>query len=108
MFRVDADPGALEWLEAHARPSPLVIDYDVRRCCGGGKICQVHVRVRSTREVPAAFESGQMPDGTIVLIDPRAAKRLPARLTLTVRGFGRLKRLDLALDGEQWGELLYT
>jgi hypothetical protein len=37
----------------------------------------------------------------------RAAARLPNRFGLTVRGFGPLKKLDLVLDGEQWGRLLY-
>lgn len=108
MFQVDADPAARDWLEAHERPDPLVIAYDVHRCCGGGKICQVRVRAGSSRDAHAAYAAGQMADGTEVLIDVHAAKRLPARFTLTVRGVGRWKHLDLDLDGEQWGELLYT
>ena len=108
MFQVDADPAARDWLDAHERPDPLVIAYDVHRCCGGGKICQVRVRTRSKHDLPAAYAAGQMSDGTRVLIDLHAAKRLPARFMLTVRGIGRLKHLDLALDGEHWGELLYT
>ena len=47
-------------------------------------------------------------DGTRFLIDRRAAARLPRRFGLTVRGFGRMKHLDLSLAGDQWGELLYT
>lgn len=108
MFFVDADPAALDWLAAHERPDPLVIAYDVHRCCGGGKICQVHVRAQSTSDARDIYSAGRMPDGTHVLIDQRAAKRLPARFSLTVRGIGPLKHLDLVLDGEQWGELLYT
>jgi hypothetical protein len=46
-------------------------------------------------------------DGVQLLVDPRAAARLPARFGLTVRGLGPLKHLDLVLDGEQWGNLLY-
>ena len=46
-------------------------------------------------------------DGTEVLIDPRAGARLPSRFGLTVRGIGPLKHLDLDLEGEQWGRLLY-
>jgi len=49
-----------------------------------------------------------MEDGTRFLIDRRAAARLPAGFGLTVRGMGPLKHLDLDLEGEQWGELLYT
>ena len=55
-----------------------------------------------------ANASGTLTDGRSVLIDRRAAARLPERFTLTVRGLGPLKHLDLELDGEQWGELLYT
>ncbi len=46
-------------------------------------------------------------DGTRIAIDRRAAARLPSRFRLTARGFGRFKHLDLELDGEQWGALLY-
>jgi len=108
MFQVEADAAARDWFETHRRPDPLVIAYDVRRCCGGGKICSVDVRARSNRDRSDTYAVGQMPDGTRVLIDLRAARRLPERFTLTVRGIGPLKHLDLALDGEQWGELLYT
>lgn len=45
--------------------------------------------------------------GTQFLIDPRAARRLPAGLLLTARG-RRRKHIDLVLTGEEWGELLYT
>jgi hypothetical protein len=48
-----------------------------------------------------------MDDGTPLLIDRRAAARLPASFGLTVRGLGPLRHLDLDLDGEQWGRLLY-
>jgi hypothetical protein len=46
-------------------------------------------------------------DGTRLLVDRRAARRLPSRFGLTVRGLGPFKRLDLQLTGEQWGALLY-
>jgi hypothetical protein len=48
-----------------------------------------------------------MDDGTKFLIDRRAAARLPSHFGLTVRGLGPLRHLDLALEGEQWGTLLY-
>jgi hypothetical protein len=54
------------------------------------------------------YKAAALPDGTKFLIDPRAAKRLPGRFGLTVRGLGRFKHLDLDLDGDEWGELLYT
>ena len=40
--------------------------------------------------------------------DPRAAARLPERIGLTVRGGGPFRRLDLDLEPDQWGDLLYT
>jgi hypothetical protein len=106
-FHLEADSGAREWLEGHPSAAPWVIAYDVHRCCGGGKICQVKVRELSRKDDPEAFVSGALGDGTRFLIDRRAAARLPSRFGLTVRGLGPLKHLDLALDGEQWGTLLY-
>jgi hypothetical protein len=106
-FQLQADGGAREWLERHPAKAPRVIAYDVHRCCGGGKICQVSVRELSDRDNPAEFASGVLEDGTRFLIDRRAAARLPSRFGLTVRGLGPLKHLDLDLEGEQWGTLLY-
>jgi hypothetical protein len=65
------------------------------------------VRELSRKDDPAEYSTGVMDDGTKFLIDRRAAARLPLRFGLTVRGLGRLKHLDLKLDGEQWGTLLY-
>ena len=107
-FELNADPDAQAWLEAHPSSEPRVIEYDVHRCCGGGKICQVRVRERSRSDEPARFVSATLQDGSPILIDARAAARLPARFGLTVRGRGSRKRLDLALDSDEWGELLYT
>jgi hypothetical protein len=84
-----------------------VISYDVHRCCGGGKICEVNFRERSAKDDPDEFATGSLADGTNFLIDRRAAVRLPSQFGLTVRGFGRFKHLDLDLDGDQWGKLLY-
>ena len=106
-FQLEADAAAREWLEAHREAGPRVIAYDVHRCCGGGKICQVKVRELSRKDDPADYATGEMDDGTKFLIDRRAAIRLPSRFGLTVGGLGRLKHLDLDLEGEQWGTLLY-
>jgi hypothetical protein len=106
-FRLEADARAREWLELHPAAGPRVIAYDIHRCCGGGKICQVKVRELSPKDNPVEFASGVLDDGTRFLIDRRAAARLPSRFGLTVRGLGRLKHLDLDLEGEQWGTLLY-
>ena len=107
-FRLEADDQARAWLDAHPARGPRVIAYDVHRCCGGGKLCMVTVRNSSPNESPADYATGALEDGTMFLIDRRAARRLPPRFGLTVHGLGPLKHLDLALDGEQWGELLYT
>ena len=107
-FLVDADAKARAWLEAHPGDGPHVIAYDVHRCCGGGKICQVNVRDLKANDEPAQFVEGSALDGTRFLIDRRAARHLPRRFTLTVRGAGPLKHLDVDLTGDQWGELLYT
>jgi hypothetical protein len=37
--------------------------YDVHRCCGGGKICQVKVRELSRKDNPDEFASGDLEDG---------------------------------------------
>jgi hypothetical protein len=107
-FDVEVDEAAAAWLDSHpAARGRRVLTYNVKRCCGGGKICTVRVREQSgrddlSRHTPVVFE-----DGTELLVDPRAAARLPSSFGLTVRGFGPLKHLDLVLDGEQWGRLLY-
>jgi hypothetical protein len=106
-FQLEADAAVRAWLEAHPSAAPRVIAYEVHRCCGGGKICQVKVRELSRKDDPDEFASGDLEDGTKFLIDRRAAARLPSRFGLTVRGIGRLKHLDLDLEGEQWGTLLY-
>jgi len=106
-FQLEADAAARTWLDAHPSAGPRVIAYDVHRCCGGGKICEVNVRGLSRKDNPGDYATGEMDDGTKFLIDRRAAARLPSRFGLTVRGLGPLKHLDLELEGEQWGTLLY-
>ena len=107
-FQLEADASARSWLDAHPSAADArVIAYEVHRCCGGGKICRVNVRVLSRKDDPDAYATGTLEDGTKFLIDRRAAARLPSRFGLTVRGLGPLRHLDLNLDGEQWGALLY-
>ena len=106
-FQVDADAGAKAWLDAHPSEGPLVVAFDVHRCCGGGKICQVTVRERSRKDYPENYVGATSAAGRSVLIDRRAAKKLPRRFGLTLRGIGRWKHLDLALEPDQWGDLLY-
>lgn len=107
VFQLEADDRARAWLSRHRSEAPLVIAYDVHRCCGGGKICQVNVRDLSKKDNPGEFASGVLDGRTRFLIDRRAAARLPSRFGLTVRGLGPLKHLDLDLEAEQWGTLLY-
>ena len=96
-----------EWLNSHPSAEPRVIAYMAKRCCGGAKICDVRVRLRSRRDDIAKYSTAILEDGTKFLVDRRAAVRLPARFALKVRGFGPFRHLDLDLDGEQWGALLY-
>ena len=106
-FKLEADESARQWLDSHPSDQTRVIAYDVHRCCGGGKICQVTVRARSRNDDPDQYATGTLDDGTRFLIDRRAAARLPSSFRITVRGVGPLKHLDLDLAGEQWGALLY-
>jgi hypothetical protein len=106
-FRVKADSQAQEWMRAHATEEPRVVAFDVHRCCGGGKLCSVTVREHSRADERREFVTAVMDDGTRLLVDRRAARRLPSRFGLTLRGLGPFKRLDLELSGEQWGTLLY-
>jgi hypothetical protein len=106
-MRVDADAHAQEWIRAHETEEPRVVAFDVTRCCGGGKLCSVTVRNQARSDVRRDFVPAVLGDGTRLLVDRRAARRLPSRFGLTVRGLGPFKRLDLELSGEQWGALLY-
>ena len=106
-FQLDADAAARAWLDLHPQDKPLVIAYDVHRCCGGGKICQVRFRELSSKDDPVQFATGRIDEATEVLIDRRAAARLPRRFGLTTHGIGPLKHLDLDLESEDWGTLLY-
>ena len=105
---VEVDARAREFLESHPADDGLVIDYDVHRCCGGGKICEVRIHARSTETDSRVYERTTTPDGLPVLIDRRAASRLPQRFGLTVKGIGRWKRLDLQLEPDEWGDLLWA
>ncbi|HSS93365.1 MAG TPA: hypothetical protein VLR46_05165 [Candidatus Dormibacteraeota bacterium] len=105
-FHVEADQGAKDWMRIHAADE-RVIAFDVTRCCGGGKICTVSVRQRRRQDDRRDFATAVLGDGTRLLVDRRAARRLPARFRLTVRGSGPFRRLDLELTGDQWGALLY-
>ena len=106
-FRVEADPRAQEWMRVHATKEPRVIAYDVNHCCGGGRLCMVSVRRPSAKDRGRDYVTGVLGDGTTLLVDRRAARRLPSRFRLTVRGIGPFRRLDLDLSGEEWGVLLY-
>lgn len=107
-LQVVVDAQARQWLDSHPRAGGLVVDYDVHRCCGGGKICEVRIRPLSTEHQSNEYARGATADGMTVWIDPRAAARLPRRFGLTVRGVGRWKRLDLDLEPDQWGDLLWA
>jgi hypothetical protein len=107
-FDVHADADAQAWLAAHPTERPRLVAYDVSWCCGGAKMCRVSVREMTRKDDPERYVRSASPDGALLLIDRRAAARLPARFGLTVRGLGRWKHLDLALEPDQWGDLLFT
>lgn len=106
-FEVEVDAAAGQWLDSHPAAGSRLISYAVKRCCGGGRICMVQVREASRLDDVSRHTPVVLDDGTELLVDPRAAARLPSHFGLTLRGFGPLKHLDLVLDGEQWGRLLY-
>ena len=68
-FQLEADARAREWLDLHPSAEPRVIAYNVHRCCGGGKICQVTVRELSHKDDPEQYATGALDDGTKFLID---------------------------------------
>lgn len=105
---VHIEPEARRWLESRPHTRGLVIDFDVHRCCGGGKICEVKVRPTTDEGPPREFVTGTTADGLSVSIDRRAAARLPQRFGLTVSGVGPWKHLDLRLEPEEWGDLLWA
>lgn len=106
-FLIEVDASARDWLDSHHDDGPRIISYDVKRCRRGVRICNVQVRERSRRDDHRTYFTTALEDGTRIQVDRRAAERLPSRFALTVRGLGPLKHLDLDLDGEQWGALLY-
>jgi hypothetical protein len=107
VLHLEADAEVRAWLDAHPSPEPRVIAYEVRRCCGGAKICTVRVRNLSHGDDAEKCSTAILEDGTHFLVDRRAAARLPSRFALKLRGLGPFRHLDLDLDGEQWGALLY-
>ncbi len=106
-FVVEVDAAARAWLDSHKSEGPRGVTYEVHRCCGGGKICNVRVLNAPHRDDFSNYAVAVLPDRTKIVIDPKAAARLPSQFRLTVRGLGPLKHLDVELSGEEWGQLLY-
>jgi hypothetical protein len=63
--------------------------------------------MRSRGDEVDSCSTAILEDGTRLLVDSRAAARLPSRFALTVRGLGPFKHLALDLDSDHWGALLY-
>src|ERR1700752_2077986 len=99
------DGPAAAWLAAHPTSSPRVIAYEVHRCCGGGKICEVRFREMSADDDLSDYTIARTPEGVSWLVDRRAATRLPATFGVTLRGHGRRARLGLELAPDQRGDL---
>jgi hypothetical protein len=106
-FKVEADAAAQAWLDSHPCSGPRRLDYEVKLCCGGGRIRSVSIRTPKAGQGRGDHVAGALADGGQLFIDRRAAARLPSSFGLTVRGFGPLRHLDLDLSPEQWGALLY-
>jgi hypothetical protein len=106
-LEVQPDAAALAWMEAHPSRGPRVLAFNVSRCCGGGRICTVRVRDKARHDDLSDHAPARTEDGAELLVDPRAAARLPKRFGLTLRGIGAFKHLDLVLSGEEWARLLY-
>src|SRR2546428_5757156 len=75
-FVVEVDAAARAWLDSHKSEGPRVITYDVHRCCGGGKICDVRVREAAHRDDIANYAASVLPH-TTVSTKPRATHGLP-------------------------------
>jgi hypothetical protein len=107
VLHVKADADARAWLDSHPSPEPRVIAYEVKRCCGGAKICSVRVRGGSRADDVDKFSTAISEERAHFLVDRRAAVRLPTRFGLTVRGLGPFRHLDLDLDSAQSAALIY-
>lgn len=105
-FEIRLEDRARHWLETHPGQLPLVIAYSETRCCGGGRICDVRVRIGKRAERYSLIRIGSV-SGRDLMLDRRIARRLPQQLVLTVRGVGPLQALSLDLEGEEWARLLY-
>src|SRR5260370_1058319 len=90
MFEPEVDAQARSWLDSHPADA-YVIAYDVHRCCGGGKLCEVRVRELSRRDAIDGHISAALADGTRFLIDRPAPARLPPRFGLPVPRPGPLE-----------------
>ena len=105
-FEVKLDDRANRWLGSQPAMGPVVIAYLETRCCGGGRVCDVRVRMGKRAERYSLIRIGSV-DGRELMLDRRIAQRLPLQLVLTVRGIGPFQALSLDLKGEEWGRLLY-
>ncbi len=104
---IELDAAALDWMDAHHDDGPRIIAFDVRRIRRGTRVCTVTIRQLSKGDDRRSCVTAVLEDGTRILVDRRAAERLPRRFRLTVHGSGSRKHLDLDLTGEEWGALLY-
>ena len=111
-FDLVVDQQAKGWLDRHPDTSRLFIAFASSRvCCSGVRICDVRIRfdVHASQRSPGGTSWSRLSqvDGRDVFMDSRLVERMPRQLSLTARGAGPFRHLDLDLTGEQWAELLY-
>src|SRR5438477_2255036 len=85
-FVVEVDVAARAWLDPHKSEGPRVITYEVHRCCGDGKICNVRVLKAPHGDDFRNYAVAVLPDRTKIVIDPRAAARLPCNFVSPCAG----------------------
>ena len=111
-FDLSVDRHAKTWLDEHHEASQLFITYlSSRACCTGVRVCDVRIRLDVGSTHRGSDDVSWSPlgeiEGRAVFIDGRLIERMPRHLSLTSRGIGRFRHLDLDLSAKQWTEVLY-
>lgn len=111
-FDLCIDRQAKDWLDEHPEAARLFIAFkSSRACCSGVRVCDVRIRVDVHASHWSRGDTSWSPIGQVegreVFLDSRLIKRMPRQVSLTGRGIGPFRHLDLDLASEQWAELLY-
>src|SRR2546428_12444091 len=87
-FVVEVDAAARAWLDSHKSEGPRGVTYEVHRCCGGGKICNVWGPKAPHRDDFSKYPVARFPGRTKIGIHPQRVARLPPQFRLTLPRFG--------------------